>query len=244
MLYRRRAAGELSAELAVGSWNMSSKGDRVGRRAARVRASADPDLALRVHPVQERAIRTVDIILDAAAELLDEVGVDAFNTNVLAERAEVAVRSVYRYFPNKFGVLVALYERHGRAWEPHFEVVLEGLADSDQSVLDVWDACLDDYVAYLEQEAGWAIRRAVQALPQLRDIDRRENIARAKKIAAALRARGWRESRRRLEAIAHLLLETATASVDDSWSRFERMPRTAADELKLMHRSYLSQFAS
>lgn len=228
----------------VGPWGSLPKGDRVSRRAARVGALADPDLALRVQPVQERALRTVDLILDAAAQLLDEVGVDAFNTNVLAERADVAVRSVYRYFPNKFGVLVALHERHGRAWEPHFDDVLKGLADPDQSVLDVWDACLDTYIACLEQEAGWAIRRAIQALPQLREIDRKDNQRRAQGIADALRKRGWQESRRRLEAMAHLLLETATASVDDSWSRFERVPRTAADELKLMHRSYLSQYAS
>jgi len=216
----------------------------VNRRSAQVGASTDPDLALRVRPVQERAIRTVDLILDAAAELLDEVGVDAFNTNVLAERADVAVRSVYRYFPNKFGVLVALYERRDRVWGPYFDDVLQDLADPGQSALDVWDACLDDYIAYLEQEAGWAIRRAIQALPQLREIDRRQNNLRAQGIAGALRARGWKESRKRLEVVAHLLLETATASIDDSWSRFGSMPKSAANELKLMHRSYLARYES
>jgi AcrR family transcriptional regulator len=184
----------------------------------------------------------VDLILDTAAALLGEVGVDAFNTNLLAERAGVAVRSVYRYFPNKFGVIVALYERHGRAWEPHFNRVQSRLADPDQSLLDVWEIYIDDYVAYLEKEAGWAIRPTVQALPQLRDIDRRNNIRRAREIAAALRARGSRESKRRLEEVGHLLLETATATIDDSWNRFGRVPRAVAEELKRMHRSYLAHY--
>jgi len=201
-----------------------------------------PEVAVRIRPVQKRAIRTVDLILDTAAVLLGEVGVDAFNTNLLAERAGVAVRSVYRYFPNKFGVIVALYERHGRAWEPHFDRMRAGLGDPDQSLLEVWETYIDDYVVYLEQEAGWAIRPAVQALPQLRDIDRRNNIQRARKIAAALRARGSLEGKRRLEEVGHLLLETATAAIDESWNRFGRVPRAVAEELKRMHRSYLAHY--
>ena len=41
---------------------------------------------LRVPPRQKRARQTVRHILDTAAVLLDEVGVDDFNTNLLAER--------------------------------------------------------------------------------------------------------------------------------------------------------------
>ena len=40
--------------------------------------------------------------------VLDEVGVDGFNTNLLAERAGVRVRTVYRYFPNKGALLAAV----------------------------------------------------------------------------------------------------------------------------------------
>jgi AcrR family transcriptional regulator len=211
-------------------------------KAGRATALAGPELAIRIRPVQKRAIQTVDLILDTAAVLLGEVGVDAFNTNLLAERAGVAVRSVYRYFPNKFGVIVALYERHGQTWEPHFNRMQGGLADPDQSLLDVWEAYIDDYVAYLDKEAGWAIRPAVQALPQLRDIDRRNNIRHARKIAAALRARGSREGLRRLEEVGHLLLETATAAIDESWNRFGRVPKAVAQELKRMHRGYLAHY--
>jgi AcrR family transcriptional regulator len=195
-----------------------------------------------VRPVQKRAIRTVDLILDTAAELLDEVGVDAFNTNLLAERAGVAVRSVYRYYPNKLAVIVALYESRQEAWEPHFERAMRGLADPERSAAEVWEACIDDYIAYLEKEAGWAIRRVTQALPELRDIDRRENGRRARRIAAALRARGARGHGRRLEAVGRVLIETCAAAVDDARSWRVRMPSAVAEELKLMHRGYLAHY--
>jgi len=210
--------------------------------AKRRDSSTRGEYAPRVRPVQKRAIRTVDLILDTAAELLDEVGVDAFNTNLLAERAEVAVRSVYRYYPNKLAVIVALYERHEEAWAPHFDEAMRGLTDPERNALEVWEACIDDYVEYLEEDVGWAIRRVIQGLPELRDIDRRDNDRRARKIASALRAHGARVNGRRLEAVGRLLIETTSAAIDDSWSRYGRVPSSVARELKLMHRSYLARY--
>jgi AcrR family transcriptional regulator len=195
-----------------------------------------------VRPVQKRAIQTVDLILQTAAQLLDEVGVDAFNTNLLADRAEVAVRSVYRYYPNKLAVIVALYERHEKAWAPHFHDAMCGLADPEQSALEVWERCVDNYVEYLDKDVGWAIRRVIQGIPEIRDIDRRDNDGRARKIAAALLERGARVNGRRLEAVGRLLIETTTAAIDDAWSRYGRVPTAVARELKLMHRSYLARY--
>ncbi|MBW1844388.1 MAG: TetR/AcrR family transcriptional regulator, partial [Deltaproteobacteria bacterium] len=50
----------------------------------------------------------MDRILETAAELVDEVGVVGFNTNLLAERAGIRIRTIYRYFPSKLGILSAL----------------------------------------------------------------------------------------------------------------------------------------
>ncbi len=59
-------------------------------------------------PQQERAKRTYEAILHAAAELLVEVGVERISTNLVAERAGITVPALYRYFPNKYAVLNAL----------------------------------------------------------------------------------------------------------------------------------------
>ena len=201
-----------------------------------------PELAPRVRPVQQRAKRTVDLILDTAALLLEEVGVDAFNTNLLADRAGVAVRSVYRYYPNKLAVVVALYERHLAAWDPHFEDTLRSLADPQEDPLNAWDTLIDRYVKFLEKDAGRAIRRSVQALPELSDIDRLDNDRGAKQVAAALQARGVKAGHDRLEAVGQVLINSCVAVIDESFSSYGNMPDAAVDELKGMHRSYLSRF--
>ena len=201
-----------------------------------------PELAPRVRPVQQRAKRTVDLILDTAAILLEEVGVDAFNTNLLADRAGVAVRSVYRYYPNKLAVVVALYERHMAAWDPHFEDTLRALADPQEDPLNAWDTLIDRYVKFLEKDAGRAIRRSVQALPELSDIDRLDNDRGAKQVAAALQARGVKAGQDRLDAVGQVLINSCVAVIDESFSSDGSMPAEAVDELKRMHRSYLSRF--
>ena len=211
------------------------------RRAGEGRV--DSDLSPRVRPVQQRAKDTVEQILDNAAVLLDEVGVDAFNTNLLAERANVAVRSVYRYYPNKLAVIVGLAERQAREWQEQFSQLLVPMADSSENAFDAWDSVLDGYVAYIEEEKGRsAIHRAMQALPQLAEVNQRDNDALSDAIAAALKARGIRQPRARLRLISRVLLDTQDVAVDEALTRRGRVPVHLLDELKLMHRSYLALY--
>jgi AcrR family transcriptional regulator len=62
-------------------------------------------------PTQERSRRRVEGILDAAARLVLERGVEALTTRDIADAAGVPVASLYQYFADKEGVLLALAER-------------------------------------------------------------------------------------------------------------------------------------
>lgn len=62
-------------------------------------------------PRQKRAAETVEIILEAAAQLLERSGLEGFTTNAVAERAGVSIGTLYRYLPNKRALLHALAER-------------------------------------------------------------------------------------------------------------------------------------
>ncbi len=54
-------------------------------------------------------------ILEATADILDDGGVDALNTNLIAQRAGVSVGAVYQYFPNKAAILSMLGRREMEA---------------------------------------------------------------------------------------------------------------------------------
>lgn len=63
-------------------------------------------------PTQERGARRVEAILDAAAELIEEVGVEGVTVQLLADRAATSKGSLYHFFPDVPSVLRALAARH------------------------------------------------------------------------------------------------------------------------------------
>ena len=63
-------------------------------------------------PVQARSRQTVARILDAAAAIADEEGVDAVTTRSIADRAGVSYPSLYRFFADRDAILYELMERH------------------------------------------------------------------------------------------------------------------------------------
>jgi AcrR family transcriptional regulator len=83
----------------------------------------------RREPTQQRSRRTVRQILDAADQIVGTQGVDAATTRAIAERAGVAIPSLYRFFADRDEILDALTEhmtadldQHARAaeaaWQP------------------------------------------------------------------------------------------------------------------------------
>jgi AcrR family transcriptional regulator len=67
----------------------------------------DP-LKPRKSPTQGRATQTVEAILESAAHILETEGFDGYNTNAIAVRAGVSIGSLYQYFGNKDGIVMAL----------------------------------------------------------------------------------------------------------------------------------------
>jgi AcrR family transcriptional regulator len=77
-------------------------------------ASRRRGITARKRPKQERAVATVDAILQAAASILQKHGWDGFTTNLVAERAGVNIGSLYQYFPNKQAIVAELQRRHAQ----------------------------------------------------------------------------------------------------------------------------------
>jgi AcrR family transcriptional regulator len=144
----------------------------------------------RTVPIQKRAQETVDLILKAAAELVEEVGVVAFTTDLLAQRAGIRIRTIYRYFPNKVGVLRALL-LHLNAESEQQLGPFSLLADRERDWRDLVDSWVEDLVAWCRERRGarlimgWAY-----AVPELLEEQERLNAGWAQEMACALRERG------------------------------------------------------
>jgi len=124
-------------------------------------------------PQQERAKRTYEAILAAAAELLVEVGVERISTNLVAERAGITVPALYRYFPNKYAVLHALgarlMDRQNGTFQQWFE---EYIGDGGpQKLLDnVYDLLKRTYEVTREQAGGLEVVQSLRAVAPLQEV--------------------------------------------------------------------------
>lgn len=99
---------------------------------------------LRRVPVQGRSLARVNRMLDACAELVDEVGYDGLTTTLLAERAGVAIGSVYQFFPDKRAIVQALTMRNVEAY---VERLSAKIADGGPSKWwDAVDVAMDEYI--------------------------------------------------------------------------------------------------
>lgn len=86
----------------------------------------------------------VQRMLDCCADLLDEVGYDNLSTTRIAERAGVAIGSVYQFFPDKKAITQAL----GLRFLDQFGArVTERLADTKFTHWTIAvDAIIDEYI--------------------------------------------------------------------------------------------------
>ena len=85
-------------------------------------------------------------ILDAAAGLIDEGGVDAVTTRVIADRAGVTAPSLYRFFADREQILDALVARHLEQLAAHVAAVEADWTPT--SVVELVERELGSYAGY------------------------------------------------------------------------------------------------
>ena len=87
----------------------------------------------RKRPSQARARRTVELILEAATQILAKQGEEALTTNHIAEKAGVSIGTLYQYFPNRESILDTLIERERERAERDIRAALAGLKPGESA---------------------------------------------------------------------------------------------------------------
>jgi len=200
-------------------------------------------LQQRVQPTQKRAKETIRVILEAAAELLETTSIDTFNTNMLAKHANVLVRSVYRYFPNKFAVIAAVWEKMVDEWDEWLIPSMEKLSDPDCDIWVALDSMHPSYLRWLSARKGsWAVRRAIQATPELLYLEAWAEDVFVNKLATALQQRGGTLSRSKLKKIATIYYRCANGVLHTDFALYGKVRKGTTDEFNHMLRSYLASY--
>ena len=112
---------------------------------------------IRNEPVQARSTARLAALLDAAAQVVHEIGYERLTTAMVAERAGASIGTVYRYFPDRIAVLQSLAARNADRMTDR--VLAELRSDEHRD----WDAALSAafglFVVAFQQEPGFASLR-------------------------------------------------------------------------------------
>ncbi|WP_155055465.1 TetR/AcrR family transcriptional regulator [Streptomyces blattellae] len=111
--------------------------------------------SLRRAPIQRRSAERLTRILDACADLLDEVGYDDLSTRAVAQRAGVPIGSVYRFFGNKRQMADALAQRNLERYTERVTARLQEVGDGGWR--GAMDAVLDEYLAMKRTAPGFSL---------------------------------------------------------------------------------------
>lgn len=137
---------------------------------------ASPETVQRALPQQERATRTVDLILTVTAQLLEEAGFEKLSTNAICERAGLTPPALYRYFPNKYAVLKALGERLMAAQNAALAAWFSSDLAPETFHESLSNMLLEQHRVTQAQAGGGWIMRSLHSSPFLLDVRLRSNL--------------------------------------------------------------------
>jgi AcrR family transcriptional regulator len=177
-------------------------------------------------------------MLDACAELVDEIGYEALTTTLLAERAEVAIGSVYQFFPDKRAIVQALTLRN---LEAYLQRISARFADTQFTHWwDVVDAAIDEYIAMHRTVAGFKTLHFGDVVDvHLLDDERDNNTIIAEQLAALLVDHFGAASGPRLDFALSIAVEAGDALIKLAFRRDPDGDRAVLAEAKALIREYL-----
>ena len=133
-------------------------------------AQSKPSTDRRGAPNQERSQKTLELILSAAAGLLEEVGFESLSTNAICKRAGLTPPALYRYFPNKYAVLKELGERLMNRQNALLEDQDWRSEDLESTRAQIRRLLTNTVKVTRETPAGVWIMRSLHATPILTDV--------------------------------------------------------------------------
>ncbi|MGA8113452.1 MAG: TetR/AcrR family transcriptional regulator [Actinocatenispora sp.] len=180
-------------------------------------------------------------MLDACAELVDELGYDGLTTTLLAERAGVAIGSVYQFFPDKRAIVQALTLRN---LETYLDRI--GARLTDGRLANWWegvDVVIDEYVAMHRSLPGFRGLHFGDIVDlHLLDSDLDNNGVIAAKLRDVLVERFGLPAGERFELALTIAVETGDALIKLAFRRHPDGDAEVVAEGKRMLRQYLAAY--
>jgi AcrR family transcriptional regulator len=177
-------------------------------------------------------------MLDACAELVDQVGYEALTTTMLAERAGVAIGSVYQFFPDKRAIVQALTQRNLEAYLER--ITARFAAARFGHWWEVVDAGIDEYIDMHRNVPGFRTLHFGDVVDvHLLDAERDNNTIIAERLAGLLVSHFGAAAGPRLDFALAIAVEAGDALIKLAFRRDPEGDPQVLAEAKTLIRDYL-----
>ena len=200
---------------------------------------------LRRVPQQARSRALIQRVLDSAEELLASEGVEALTTTRIAGEANVAVGSLYQYYPDKRAIVDALAARYLDEFEGLMDEMAERAAGERWRADDLVDRLIDAYADRYRREPGYrALWFGRHLSEELRQADRQNKAALAEGVRRILT--GTREVRdsKGLRTACFAAVLTADALLVEAFQQDPEGEPALLGEAKRILRCHLADVVS
>jgi len=182
-------------------------------------------------------------MLDACAALVDEIGYEALTTTLLAERAGVAIGSVYQFFPDKRALVQALTMRHLETYLGRVTARLNG------APLSHWweavDAAIDEYIEMHRSTPGFRSLHFGDVVDvHLLDAEQNNNTVIADRLRDVLVDRFEVRTTPRLDFAMAIAVEAGDALIKLAFRRDPDGDPAVLTEAKSLLRDYLTRYVT
>ena len=126
-------------------------------------------LKIRRLPEQDRSKATMNAILEAAADLFGQSGIDMVSITKISIKAGISKPALYRYFPNKQSIIRKLAEQ---TFQEYRELLVRGLSEESDSLKNLLERSLSEYCElHCNELYRIKLRAAIFADPVLSNLD-------------------------------------------------------------------------
>lgn len=199
-------------------------------------------ITVRTDPVQQRSAERIALLLDAAASLIDQTGIDGLTTSEVATKSDSSVGVVYRYFTDIQALLKALAARNLDKFTDRIFAVMD---EEPAEWATALDKVIDAYVDLVRTEPGFRALRFGDVIDErFLKPDRSNNTVLAEQFTELLVARYHLRPSPELSFDLEVLVEIADSIMHRAFLYDPNGDERFIEKLRTMVREYMGKYQS
>ena len=191
-------------------------------------------------PTQDRSRQRVERILDAAAGVFADVGIEAATTEAIAAKAGTSIGSLYQFFPNKKALFYAIVARYTGRVRDVFDAIV---APTGRSWIELLDLGIDALDTFHRTDPGFRAILRNWSSSEFLEADDAINSEFARRIEAVLARHAPALTPAHRAVVAEIVVEATSAMLILSARRDSKHGALVIVEGKAMLHRYLAPYA-